>query len=101
MESLQQEALTDITAKRYIDAVRARLIDLEAADDMDQCRIVVRIAGENNLLSDYLLWISLPTNTYVDAPAAITELKRLAITRDTLFSLQDWIKDTEELIAWH
>jgi hypothetical protein len=101
VEKLLPGALTDNNARRYIVAVKEKLPELKATDGMDQCRIVVRIAGDNNLLSDYISWIFLPSNLYQDTPDAIAELQALAITENTLSGLQDWIKDTEELIAWH
>ncbi len=101
MENLPDDLLTDNIARKFIQAVRAKLPELQATSDDDQCRMVVKVAGDQGVLSDYCQWIFKPTNLYEDGPAAIQELKRLSITLDTLTGLQGWISNIEDLTAWH
>jgi hypothetical protein len=92
---IRDALLTDLTARKYIRAVREKLPELQAVSDDEQSKIVVRIATETGILSDYCKWVCLPSNLYQDVPAAIQELKALSITSTTLADLQDWIKDIE------
>lgn len=100
LEKLKEDAFTDINAYRFILAVKEKMPELLTTDDNMQSKIVVQVASKNNLLSDFLLWITTPTNLYRDAPAAIKELQALAVTQNTIIGLQDWIKTCEELNQW-
>jgi hypothetical protein len=100
LEKLQDGAVTDLQARRYIELVKAQQNKLEGATVEQQCRIVARIACENHLAIEYMQWITLPYNIYQDVPAAIKELKALVITQNTITGLQDWIKDLMELNEW-
>ena len=100
LDRLKSEAFTDTQAKIFIEAVRENVPELQAANPDEQATIVVHIASENNLLSDYCSWIIMPKNLYRDAPSAIKELKSLAITQNTLAGLAEWIGDLEERNEW-
>ena len=95
MENIPDGLITDLQARRYISAVAARRNDLEGKDPDEQSRLVVRIASELHLLPEYLKWITIPFCLYDDAPAAILELKKLAITKEAVAGLQDWIREIE------
>jgi hypothetical protein len=96
IEKLKLEALTDINSRRFIEAIKDKLQLLQDATIDEQAEIVVHIANELHLLLEYIEWIILPVNLYQDAPAAITELQKLAITHNTINGLQKWVKALEE-----
>jgi hypothetical protein len=96
LEKLKPEALTDERARRYILAVKEKLPELEAANEHDQANIVAHVATELGCLIDYSKWIFLPCNLYRDAARAIKELQSIAVTRDTLKGLSDWLQDIED-----
>jgi hypothetical protein len=98
LERLQPQALSDELARRFILGVKEKLIELQTATPDQQAEIVVQIASDNNLLMDYISWITIPRNLYQDVPAAIHELQALAITLHEMENLLDWIKAREEYV---
>jgi hypothetical protein len=101
LDKLKPGALTDLNARRFIEAVKAELHTIQKASDYDQATIVVHIASEIGLLSDFCGWVFLPRNLYQDTPDCIRELQALSITQDTLAGFQDWIREVEILNEWH
>jgi hypothetical protein len=98
LERLQPQALSDEKARRFILGVKEKLIELQAATPDHQAEIVVQVASDNNLLMDYISWITTPRNLYQDVPTAIRELQALAITLHEIENLKDWIKAREEYV---
>ena len=98
LEKLQEGALTDVKARRFVDVVKSRQKELEGLTPEEQSKIIVHIASENHILSEYMQWITLPYNIYQDAPTAIKELQSLVITKNTIIGLQSWIRDQEAYI---
>jgi hypothetical protein len=96
LERLKPESLTDVKAGRYIEAVNQHYHDTDETDDITE-----QIARDLNMLVDYCIWIVLVRDWHQDALNAVREMQALAVTVDTLESLQSWIQTSEELSAWH
>jgi hypothetical protein len=101
IDKLRPEALTDEAAIRFILAMREKFTELQAADNDHQATIMIVWAVENHLLIDLGIWMNDIENSITDAENAIRELQSLAIAFHELEALQGWIKDAEELAAWH
>lgn len=96
LESLKSEDLINIQARKFIEAMKEKLPELQKETSDAQINIGVQVAHDIGVLSkDYLDWV---TDVIDKNAAEVTrEIKRLVITLSTIGDLQRLIKDNQEL----
>jgi hypothetical protein len=89
---------TDANARLFILSMRNNYFKLQKMDDEQQIASIMKIIKQKSIMMDYLSWLAIIPSIEVknEAATAIKELKRLAITLDTIGDLQVWYRENVE-----
>jgi hypothetical protein len=101
LDQLEDQHLTNVQARRYLLALRARYDELKAATDDERPGICLQTACGTGTLLDCAAWLSkFEGNAVETAQAAIDEIQRAIITMNYLRRLKTYIKACEEKAEW-
>jgi len=103
IKRLNPADITDEYARRYLDELRWRLVDLESADADKRAQIVVEVAIKCGCEVEYLRWLTLllPGITAEEqAEQAIQEIKELVISRRAIAGISDYALRAEGVSRW-
>jgi hypothetical protein len=98
LAKMHDGVFTDANARLFILSMRNNYFKLQKMDDEQQIASIMKIIKQKSIMMDYLSWLAIIPSIEVknEAATAIKELKRLAITLDTIGDLQVWYRENVE-----
>lgn len=98
LDRLKDGIYTDTNARQFILAMRSKLSEFQALDIDAQTDLILKIVKRLKVMMDYISWLATIPGLDVkkEATEAIRELKKLAITIDTIGNLQVWYRENVE-----